>query len=236
MKTKERLSNMKWSALISVLLTAFLVCSAIPAWAGDDIKDPKALVVAAQKTFQDFVADPDMTWFKNNYPKAKAVFIVPQLVKAGFVFGGSGGSGALLRNEKKYGTWSYPAFYSMGSVTFGLQIGGAVSEVILLVMTQKGMDKMLSSSFKLGADMDAAVGPVGAGTGIKGVTADIYIFSRSKGVFGGLTIEGAVIATRDKWNSAYYGREVSPADILVLHNVSNIQADSLRAALKKAAK
>ena len=235
MKTKERLSNMKWSALLSVFLAVFLVCSAIPAWAGDDMSSPEILVISAHKTFLNFVSDPDMTWFRNNVKKAKAIFIVPQLVKAGFVFGGSGGSGALLGSGKN-ATWSYPAFYTMGSVTFGLQIGGAVNEVVLLVMTQKGMDKLLTSSFKLGADVDVAVGPVGAGTGIKGVTADVYIFSRSKGVFGGLNIEGAVIATRDKWNSAYYGKEVRPADILILDKVSNKQADSLRAALKQATK
>ncbi len=236
MKTNEELSSIKRSVLISVLLTAFLAFSAIPAWAGDDISAPDVLVVSAQKTFQDFVSDPDMTWFRNNLKKAKAILIIPQLVKAGFIIGGSGGSGTLLGNDPKKGTWSYPAFYTMGSVTFGLQIGGAVNEVVLLVMTQKGMDKLLTSSFKLGADVDVALGPVGAGTGAKGITADIYMFSRSKGIFGGLTIEGAVIATRDKWNSTYYGKEVRPTDILILHNVSNKQANGLRAAVEKAAK
>ena len=236
MKTNERLSGVKWSALITVLLTAFLAFSVIPAWAGDEIGTPQVLVVSAQKTFKDFVSDPDMTWFRNNLKNAKAILIVPQLVKAGFVFGGSGGSGALLANDPKKQKWTYPAFYTMGSVTFGLQIGGAVNEVVLLVMTQRGMDKLLTSSFKLGADVDVALGPVGAGAGAKGVTADVYMFSRSKGVFGGLTIEGAVIATRNKWNSTYYGKEVRPTDILILQNVSNKQANGLRAAVEKAAK
>jgi LysM repeat protein len=120
----------------------------------------------------------------------------------------------------------------MGSVTFGLQIGGAADEVILMVMTRQGMDAMLSTSFKLGADASIAAGPVG--TGISGATADILAFSRSKGVFGGLTIEGAVIATRDKWNTSYYGRAVTATDITVRRDVHNPRSDGLIAAVTKA--
>lgn len=236
MKINQKLSGMKWSALISVIVAALMAFAVLPAWAEEEISEPDVLVVEAQKAFQDFVADPNMGWFRDNLDKAKGILIIPQLIKAGFIFGGTGGSGALVGRDDKTGAWSYPAFYTMGSVTFGLQIGAAADQVMLMVMTQKGVDRLLTSSFKLGGDISVAAGPVGAGMGGKGVTADVIAFSRSKGIFGGLTIEGAVIATRDKWNSKYYGKTVSPRDILILRNVNNKQANNLRAAVKKAAK
>lgn len=91
------------------------------------------------------------------------------------------------------------------------------------------MNSLLASSFKLGADASVAAGPVGAGA--KAATADILSFSRAKGVFGGLTLEGSVISTRDGWNEEYYGKALTPVSILVEHEVSNPQADPLRKAL-----
>ncbi len=100
-----------------------------------------------------------------------------------------------------------------------------------MVMTQKGVDSLLSSSFKLGAGVSIAVGPVGAGAKVK--TADIIAFSRAKGLFGGIALEGAVIKTRDKWNSAYYGKTVRAVDILIRRDVANPHADGLREVVKK---
>lgn len=201
--------------------------------AEEEIARPEQLVTLSQATLEHFIADPNMTWFRNNVSSAKAIFIVPELLKAGFWFGGSGGSGALLARDSKTGNWSYPAFYTMGNVTFGLQIGAELSEVVLMVMTEKGLDSMLSTSVNLGADASVAAGPVGAGA--KVATADILAFSRSKGIFAGLTVEGAAIAVRDKWNHAYYGKAVTPVDILVRRSVSNEQADALRSLVGKAA-
>jgi len=198
-----------------------------------DYDKPMELVSEAVKTFKDFGADPDMDAFRGQVKKAKAVLIVPRLIKAGFIIGGSGGSGALLARNEKTGEWSYPAFYTMGSGSIGLQIGGAADQVVLLVMSKKGMDSLLSSSFKLGADASVAAGPVGQGA--KAVTADILAYSRSKGVFGGVSVEGSVISTRDKWNEAYYGKPVRPTDMIILHNVTNTQADPLRMEVGKVA-
>jgi lipid-binding SYLF domain-containing protein len=172
-----------------------------------------------------------MGGFREQVRKAKAVLIVPRLIKAGFIIGGSGGSGTLLALDDKTGTWSYPAFYTMGSGSFGLQIGGAADQVVLLVMTKKGLDSLLSSSFKLGADASVAAGPTGQGKAA--ATADILAYARSKGAFGGLTVEGSVIKIRDEWNKTYYGQTVRPLDILVLHKVVNTQADPLRQAVGK---
>ena len=172
-----------------------------------------------------------MEWFRNNIHNAKGIFIVPQMLRGGFIIGGSGGSGLLVAQNPKTGEWSYPAFYTMGSVSLGLQVGADASEIILMVMTEKGINAMLSTEFKLGADVAVAAGPVGASA--KAQTADILAFGRSKGLFGGISIEGAVVAPRYEWNNAYYNTQVGPVDILIRKTVKNPQADELRAALPK---
>jgi len=197
--------------------------------------EEQLLVDKARITFESFISDPNMSYLKQHLKEAKGILIVPSLLKAGFVFGGSGGSGVLIVNDAKKGQWSQPAFYTIGSVSFGLQIGGEAAEVIMMVRTQKAVDKLLTSSFKLGGDTSIAVGPVGAGAK-SNVVADIFSFSRSKGAFAGLALDGSVITTRDKWNAAYYGKPASPVDILVTHSVSNPGSAELRKTVAKFAK
>jgi len=194
-----------------------------------DSSDAQSLVLKGTAVFNSFMADSNMTWFHNNAHRARAIFIVPQMIRGGFIVGGSGGSGVLLARDMKTGAWSYPAFYTMGSVSIGLQIGADASEIVMMVMTEKGINAMLSTEFKLGADVAVAAGPVGASA--KAQTADVLAFGRSKGAFGGVSIEGAVIAPRDKWNSAYYGKPVGPVDVLIQRSVNNPQADPLRNAM-----
>lgn len=191
--------------------------------------DQQELVDKATATIEAFLAHPDMTWLSEHMPTAKAVMIVPTLIKAGFILGGSGGNGVLLLRGED-GEWSYPSFAVMGSGSIGFQIGGSASEVVLLVQTDAGVDAMLSTEFKIGGDASAAAGPVGAGT--KAATTDVLAFSRDKGLFAGLSVEGAVIKPKDEWNASYYGEAVSPTDILMEGAVSNAGADALRAALK----
>jgi SH3 domain-containing YSC84-like protein 1 len=199
-----------------------------------DQEDAEKIVVNALSTFNDFVADPEMTWFRNHVVDAKAIMIVPTVLKAGFIFGGSGGTGLAMAHDNQSNTWSNPAFYTIGSVTFGLQIGGEAAEVVMLAMTEKGRDALLSNKVQLGADVSVAVGPIGAGA--QAATTDILQFSRTKGVFGGLTLDGSVIAIRDSLNHAYYGKAVSPVDILIKRDVSNPQAAPLIEAVTKVTK
>jgi SH3 domain-containing YSC84-like protein 1 len=184
------------------------------------------MVNQARRTIRNFAADPDMVWFRDNIGRARGVLIVPTSVKAGFILGGSGGAGVLLARSPRSGRWSYPAFYRMGSVTFGLQIGGEVSEMVLMIMTQRGINAFLSTEFKIGGDISVAVGPVGAGA--KAQTADIIAFARTKGVYGGINIEGSVITINSSGNDSYYGRQVSAVDILIRRIVRNRGADALR--------
>jgi lipid-binding SYLF domain-containing protein len=192
----------------------------------DDKVETESLVDKATTVVQGFSADPDLGWFRDKVKEARALLIIPQSIKGAFFVGGSGGSGVLIARDGTSGEWGYPAFYTMGSLSIGLQFGGEASEVILMVMTERGMEKLLTSSFKLGADLTVAAGPVGGGA--KAQTADVLTYARSKGAFGGMSIDGAVIKTRDQRNEAYYGKPVSPTDIIIRKSVSNPQADRLR--------
>ncbi len=219
--------------LTGLAVMVSVLTAVMPAVAGDFNK-PEELVVKANLSFRNFVADPDMTWFRNNIGRARAVFIVPQLLKAGFIFGGSGGSGVLLAKDPKTGKWRYPAFYTMGAASFGFQAGAQASEVVLMVMTEKGLNALLTTSAKLGGDMSVAAGPVGAGASL--ATADVLAFSRTKGVFAGVSVEGSVIKTRDDWNQEYYGKPVNAVDILIRNRVKNPQADPLIRTITNATK
>ena len=196
--------------------------------------EQQKLVAAAETTFSNFIRDPEMTWLQQNLGRAKAVLIAPEIVKAGFIFGGSGGRAVLVAKDAKSGKWVGPAFYTMVTGSVGFQAGIAVSESLTLVMTDKGMNSLLSTSFKMGGDASIAAGPVGAGAKAN-IVADLVGFSRSKGVYGGVNLDGTVVKTSDDWNSAYYGKKVLPPDILVRASVSNKAADKLLAEVTRAA-
>ncbi len=197
--------------------------------------DQQKLVVEAEKVMSNFLRDPDMTWLQKNFGRAKAVIIAPEIVKAGFIFGGSGGRALVLARDAKSGKWVGPAFYTMATASVGFQAGIAVSEGVTLVMTDKGFNSLLATSFKMGGDASVAAGPVGAGAK-SDIVADLITFNRSKGVYGGLNFDGTVVTSTDDWNDAYYGKKVLPPDILVRMNVSNKQADKLIAQVTAAAK
>jgi lipid-binding SYLF domain-containing protein len=225
---------MNVSPAASFVRAAALALSMAPAVAlGDARADAQTLVGKAEKVFANFAADPDMTWFRNHVREARGFLIVPEQIKAGFIIGGSGGGGVLVGRGEGSGSWSYPAFYNMGSASFGLQIGAQVAEVVLMIMTKRGMDAMYSTEFKLGADASVAAGPTGAGA--QAATADVLAFARTKGAYGGVSVEGAVIAAEDDWNRAYYGRDVRPLDIVERRSVSNAGADGLRRVVARTA-
>jgi len=227
--TSKRLLNVLFTVIISTMVFGFT----ITAIAAEPIEQ-QGLVDNARATFESFMKDKDYSWLKENLNQAKGLIIVPSLLKAGFVIGGSGGSGVLIVKNHKTGQWSQPAFYTLGSGSFGLQIGAEAAEVIMMVRTQKAVDALFTSSFKLGGDTSIAVGPVGAGAK-SNIVADIVSFSRTKGAYAGLSFDGSVIKTKDKWNEAYYGKAVSPVDIIVKRSVSNPGSKNLRTSVAKAA-
>jgi lipid-binding SYLF domain-containing protein len=164
--------------------------------------------------------DPDMGWFREHVGQAKAVMISPQILKAGFIFGASGGSALVIAHNPSETAWNGPAFYRIASGSFGLQAGAQASEMVALIMTDKALNSLLSTSFKLGGDVSIAAGPVGVGTGAP-ITADMVVYTRSKGLYGGINLDGTVISIDDGSNRAYYGQAATPVDILVRRSVSN---------------
>ena len=223
-------------AVVSVLGIASVVVGAVGVSA-DVALETRQLVEKATLAVENLAADANMAPFRDLAKRAKGVFIAPQLLKAAFVVGASGGSGVLVVRDEKTGKWNGPAFYTLGAASFGLQIGAEASEVAVLALTERGVTAMLQPSVKLGADASVAIGPAGAG--VSGATAnlsaDLVAFSRSKGLYGGISLEGAVLAVRNEWNSGYYGKAVTPTDILVRGEVSNPEAAGLIAAVTKLA-
>jgi len=139
------------------------------------------------------------------------------------------------RSQRAHDVVTPTPFAAMATASVGFQAGISVSENVTLVMTEKGFNTLLAPSLKLGGDASVAAGPVGAGAK-SDVVADFITFSRAKGVYGGLNLDGTVINTSDDWNKAYYGKPVTQPDILVRANVHNKGANATIAALTKAAK
>jgi lipid-binding SYLF domain-containing protein len=197
--------------------------------------EQQKLVDAADRTLSNFLRDPDMTWLQQNIGRAKAVMIAPEVVKAGFIFGGSGGRAVTVARDAKTGKWAGPAFYALATASVGFQAGVSVSEVVTLVMTEKGLNSLLAPSVKLGGDASVAAGPIGAGAK-SDVVADFVSFSRAKGLYGGLNLDGTVIKPSDDWNEAYYNKKpILPPDILVRNAARNKGADKLLADVARAA-
>ena len=197
--------------------------------------EQQTLVDSADRTLSNFLRDPDMTWLQQNIGRAKAVMIAPQVVKAGFIFGGSGGRSVMLARDAKTGKWAGPAFYTLATASVGFQAGVEVSEVVPLVMTEKGLNSLMAPSVKLGGDASVAAGPVGAGAK-SDVVADFVSFSRAKGLYGGLNLDGTVIAISNEWNEAYYNKKgVLPPDIVIRMSAHNKGGDKLLADVARAA-
>ena len=199
--------------------------------------EAQAIVDKSKGALTDLMSDENFTWLHTYLKTAKGVVIFPQILKAGFFLGGSGGTGVLLVRNEATGTWSNPAFYTLGSVTFGLQFGGEAAELVMVAVNQKAIDSLLSSSVKLGGDVSVALGPIGGGAKgsmtIPEVKADFVSFAKTKGLYGGLNLEGSVMQVRGALNSAYYGKEVTPKDILTRKTVSEPGAGKLRSELEK---
>ncbi|MGA9178166.1 MAG: lipid-binding SYLF domain-containing protein [Desulfobacterales bacterium] len=219
-----------------VILTIITIIAAIvtPVNAEEPVKQ-QLLVDQARITFKSFMIDKNMAWFREHMNKAKGFLIIPDLLQGAWFIGGSGGRGVLVVKNNTTGDWSQPAFYTIGSLSFGIQFGGEKSEIIMMVFTQKGLDRLYSSSFKFGGDATIAVGPVGGGAKAD-IMTDFVSFVRSKGAFAGISMEGAIVKVNQDWNQAYYGKSVSPLGIVEKNLVSNPGSAELRDTIKSAFK
>lgn len=212
---------------LALLLVACLAVSAgRPAHA---LSAPEELVQQARITAESMFSDPNYPALLDLTTRAKAIMIVPDMFRAGFVIGGRGGTGLLLARDGT-GAWSNPAFYGLGGANFGLQIGAQSTELIIVIMSDKGLNAVMNRKLTLGADANVSLGQLGSGlhadTGMD-LKADMYSFARSAGLFAGLALDGTGIEPRAKYNEYFYGKGTTPEAILIDRTVTDPRAQPL---------
>lgn len=218
----------QWGSI--ALVAALAGCST---W--DRAHDPQSVseteLQRSQATLEAFRSDREMAGFRERLKDAKGVVIAPRVGRGGFIFGGSGGEAVALVREPS-GEWSNPAFYKIASASVGAQIGGDVSEIVMLLMTDRAVNALLNPKFDLGADASVAAGPVGMGAQ-RDVTADVLSYTKARGAYAGVSVRGAYIQPDEAANQAFYGKSVTPTDILVRRNVSSPESASLQRSLSR---
>ena len=195
----------------------------------------QAIVERSAAAFGQLRLNPRFANVDSYLGRARGVMIFPRLVKASLIFGGEGGNGLLMARGAD-GSWSNPAFYSVGSPSVGLQIGYQQATVVLFIMDQPTLERTLHSSVVLGAKSGATLGNVDDLDRTKGdvMSANIYQLVEAEGAFAGVSLDGYVISARAQHNRDYYGKPVSPREILLQRSVQNADASVLVGALAPA--
>jgi SH3 domain-containing YSC84-like protein 1 len=171
----------------------------------------------ATSAFKEIMAVPERTISQELLAKAECIIVVPDLVKGGLIFGAKYGRGFVSCRKKDHVGWSAPGAIRIEGGTFGLQIGGAWTDVFMLVMNQRGMERLLSNQFTMGADASAAAGPVGRSTQAETdalMTAEILTWSRARGLFGGVMFTGSTLREDSEWNMELYGKKITNKEIV----------------------
>ena len=195
--------------IAAVSLSAALMCAA-------ESDAPKRLQVAAE-AFKEVMDTPDKTIPQDLLNKAQCVIIVPGLKKGAFLVGAKYGKGFVSCRKRNGVGWSAPGSIRVEGGSFGLQVGGQETDVFMLVMNQRGMNRLLSTKFTLGGDASVAAGPVGRSTQAEtdaAMTAEILTWSRSRGLFAGISLSGATLREDSDWNHDLYGRDISNREVL----------------------
>jgi SH3 domain-containing YSC84-like protein 1 len=185
-------------------------------WAGSAREDATERLGNATTVLHEIMGMPDKGIPEEVLEHAKCIAVVPHMVKGGFIFGGKAGKG--VATCRTANGWSAPAFITISGGNWGLQIGVEAVDLVMVIQNEKGMQRLLSSNFHVGADASAAAGPVGrhaeAGTDWK-MDTEILTYSRAKGVFAGLTLEGASIRQDSDSRHAMYGNKVTTRALLL---------------------
>ncbi len=208
-------------AKIFLVLTCLLALANCRS-SGEFGTETEQLCDRARVSLQGMMSDSQYPGLVDLATRAKAIIIVPNLIRAAFFFGGRGGNGIMLVRGPD-GRWSQPAFYTIGGISWGLQFGGQSSELVITVMTDKGVDSIMSREVTLGGDAGVSVGELGKGLAAHtalGLDSDMYAFARSEGLYVGVSLEGSVITPRETWNQQMYGPNATPESILVNHTSS----------------
>ena len=208
--------------LLNIFISVFLIASmsAHSAFAGEE---ENARANNAVRVLREIMMAPDKRVPSDLMHSAYAIAVIPDVIKAGFVIGGRHGVG-LVAVKAPDGTWSNPSYVSMSGGSIGFQAGVSSTDVILVFRTQRGVDSIVHGKFTLGADASVAAGPVGrnaqAATDAQ-LKAEIYSYSRSRGLFAGVALDGSVLAIDNDANQSVYGEGVTPRRIFE-NGVSNV--------------
>lgn len=215
------------NAVFKTLLASALVCLPLAVVHADNSDRTENLntVQQAVNVLDKIEQTPDKAIPQDLLRNAKAIAVVPSVVKAGFVFGGRHGVGLIsVRNED--GSWSYPSFIDMTGGSVGFQIGVSSTDVVLVFRTRRGVDGIVHGKFTLGANAAVAAGPVGrnaqAATDAK-LHAEIYSYSRARGLFAGVALDGTAITIDYDANASTYGPDITPRRIFE-GGVTNVPA------------
>ena len=180
-----------------------------------DLRIAKAILV-----MEEFMKSPDKETVTSLIRGSAAVAVFPSVYKGAFFAGGQYGKGVMCSFDQKTGKWGAPAFFSVGGGSFGYQFGAQATDLVLVIANPRGVQSLLKSSVTLGGDVSIAAGPVGRkaqaetdGT----LSAEIYSYSRTKGLFAGIALKGAVISPEKDSNQLYYGKGCTPEEILIHH-------------------
>jgi lipid-binding SYLF domain-containing protein len=224
---------MKRRLILALAVAASLLATAPAARAQ---QEEQTLVDRATLAVQEMLTTGEGTGDAAGFlRRARAVLICPRVFRAGFILGGEGGS-CVLAGRDGAGSWSSPAFYGMGSGSFGLQIGVQDAMVLMMIMTDRALNAVMDSQFKLGADASIAIATIGGGlqgSTTAAVGADIVAFARSRGLFAGISLSGSLLSYRPESARAYYGRELSARQIVLSMEAHNPGADPLRGVLMR---
>ena len=200
---------------ISLLATSIVAC--LPMFAANDAEETAHRLHEAASVFSEVTSAPDKGIPRDLIERAKCVAIVPGVKKGAFIVGAKYGKGFISCRNRNDGAWSAPGAVKMEGGSFGFQIGASETDVVMLVMNDRGADKLLGSKFTLGAEGSVAAGPVGRNaTADTDATlhAEILSWSRSRGAFAGLSLQGATLREDQEDNQAMYGEKISNRDIV----------------------
>jgi lipid-binding SYLF domain-containing protein len=195
----------------SLIMGATMLAGLVVAQQAMAATEQQQVVDRARITIEDVKKDKAFGNARDLATRARAVLIIPRLYKGGFFVGGEGGTGLLL--TRGTAGWSQPAFYYLGSASFGLQIGLEQAEMVMFIMTQKALDAIYADQFKVGAN--AGITVVTLGSGVEGATtsnagADIVTWASASGAYAGISLNGSVIKPDNDDNKAYYGQAATP--------------------------
>jgi len=204
---------MKWSLVSAFVLSALLTPLELSA-----ASDTERRLEAAADAFKEVMGIPDKSIPQDLLNKAQCVVIVPDLKKGAFIVGGKYGKGFVSCRKKGGVGWSAPGSVRIEGGSVGFQIGGSEMDVFMLIMNERGMDRLLSTKFTLGGDATVAAGPVGRSTQAETdarLTAEILTWSRARGLFAGIALNGATLREDEDWNSELYGKRLKNREIVL---------------------